>query len=282
MALQSTARRAEAPPKAASVAKANSAPDVDPVLAAATPTRRPRVVAGKRTVAGANSDVAGRTAGASGGGRERPANETTAAPTKVAQASQKDADQQVTPEDSNPPQQQGRPPAQRGRPAAGPAGVAGQQATPQAAVAPTNTATRPSAAPAAGPAQATAPVVRTASAPRAAPAFAAANDLSRDELRAYLSAVEAQVRAALRQVDAQSKEVQQAHTALRADLSAALIHLQTNNKDSLQQLEGKIDRLVSNMETGFSQNRMVRFAAAAALLVLCILLGALGAISLMS
>ena len=83
-------------------------------------------------------------------------------------------------------------------------------------------------------------------------------------------------------MDAQSKEVQQAHTALRADLSAALIHLQANNKDSIQLLEGKIDRLVSNMEIGFSQNRMVRFAATAALLVLCILLGALGAVSLMS
>jgi hypothetical protein len=280
MALQSTARRAEAPPKTASVTKANSAPDVEPVSAAASPTRRPRVVAGKRTVASTNSDVAGRSTGANGGGRERPANETTAAPAKVAQASQKDADQQVTPEDSNPPpQQQGRPPAQRGRPAAGPASVAVQQATPQAAVAPTSTATRPNPATATRPAQATAPVVRTASAPRAAPA---ANELSRDELRAYLSAVEAQVRAALRQVDAQSKEVQQAHTALRADLSAALINLQTNNKDSIQLLEGKIDRLVSNMETGFSQNRMVRFAAAAALLILCILLGALGAVSLMS
>lgn len=83
-------------------------------------------------------------------------------------------------------------------------------------------------------------------------------------------------------MDAQSKEVQQAHTALRADLSAALIHLQANNKDSIQLLEGKIDRLVSNMETGFSQNRIVRFAAVAALLILCILLGALGAVSLMS
>ena len=216
MALQSTARRAEAPPKATSVTKAKSAPDVEPVLAAAKPTRRPRVVAGKRTAASVDSDVAGRTAGASEGVRERPAKETTAAPSKAARPSQEDADQQVTPEDSNPPQQQGRPPAQRGRPAAGPA----QQAAPQAAAVPANTAPRQSAAPA-GAAPASAPIVRTASAPRTAPASAAASDLSRDELRAYLSAVEAQVRAALRQVDAQSKEVQQAHTALRADLSAA-------------------------------------------------------------
>lgn len=147
MALQSTARRAEAPPKAASVAKAKSAPDVEPVLAAAKPTQRPRVVAGKRTAASANSDVAGRTTGASGGVRERPAKETTAAPSRVARPSQKDADQQVTPEDSNPPQQQGRPPAQRGRPAAAAAGVAGQQAAPQAAAVPASNAARQSAAP---------------------------------------------------------------------------------------------------------------------------------------
>jgi hypothetical protein len=175
MALQSTARRAEAPPKTASVAKANSAPDEEPVSATALPTRWPRIVAGKRTVASTNTGVAGRSAGAIGGSRERPANETNAAPTKIAQASQKDANQQVIPEDSNPPPQQGRPPAQRGQLAAGPAKRCPTTTTPQAA----------------------APVVRTASAPRAAPA----NELSRDELRAYLSAVEAQVRAALRQVD---------------------------------------------------------------------------------
>ncbi len=80
----------------------------------------------------------------------------------------------------------------------------------------------------------------------------------------------------MRQVDAQSKEVQQAHTALRADLSAALIHLQADNKDSVQQLESKINRLISSMESGSGQNRLMRNVSVVALLTLCVLLGWLG------
>ncbi len=98
-------------------------------------------------------------------------------------------------------------------------------------------------------------------------------------MRAYLSAFEAQVRAALRQIDAQSKEVQQAHTALRADLSAALIHLQTDNKDSVQQLEGKISQLISRIESSSGLGGPMRIVGAIALLVLGIVVGTLAAAS---
>jgi hypothetical protein len=101
-------------------------------------------------------------------------------------------------------------------------------------------------------------------------------------LRAYLSAVEAQVRAALRQVDAQSKEVQQAHTALRADLSAALIHLQADNKDSVQQLEGKINQLISSLQSGSGPGGPMRVVSATALLALGIVVGALAVVTWLS
>ncbi|MEQ9491231.1 MAG: hypothetical protein RIM72_19795 [Alphaproteobacteria bacterium] len=78
------------------------------------------------------------------------------------------------------------------------------------------------------------------------------SDLSREELRAHLSAVEAQVRAALRIIAAESKSVQQAHSALRADLSAALIRLQADISSGNNQIDSKVDRAISdiNMLTG--------------------------------
>jgi hypothetical protein len=72
-------------------------------------------------------------------------------------------------------------------------------------------------------------------------------DLSREELRAHLSAVEAQVRAALRIVAAESKSVQQAHSALRADLSAALIRLQSEMNSGSGKLDNKLDRVLSDV-----------------------------------
>lgn len=78
------------------------------------------------------------------------------------------------------------------------------------------------------------------------------SDLSREELRAHLSAVEAQVRAALRIIAAESKSVQQAHSALRADLSAALIRLQADISSGNNQIDSKVDRAIAdiNMLTG--------------------------------
>lgn len=79
-------------------------------------------------------------------------------------------------------------------------------------------------------------------------------DLSREELRAHLSAVEAQVRAALRIVAAESKSVQQAHSALRADLSAALIRLQSEMNDGNKRIDGKVERVITEID-GLSRQR---------------------------
>lgn len=81
-------------------------------------------------------------------------------------------------------------------------------------------------------------------------------ELSREELRAHLSAVEAQVRAALRIVAAESKSVQQAHSALRADLSAALIRLQSEMNDGTSRLDNKLDRVVSDVNNLGRQRRL--------------------------
>ena len=73
-------------------------------------------------------------------------------------------------------------------------------------------------------------------------------DLSREELRAHLSAVEAQVRAALRIIAAESKSVQQAHGALRADLSAALVRLQSDLNSGQTEIQTKMDRTLAELE----------------------------------
>jgi len=73
-------------------------------------------------------------------------------------------------------------------------------------------------------------------------------DLSREELRAHLSAVEAQVRAALRIIAAESKSVQQAHGALRADLSAALVRLQSDLNSGQTEIQTKLDRTLAELD----------------------------------
>ena len=94
-------------------------------------------------------------------------------------------------------------------------------------------------------------------------------DLSRDELKAHLSAVEAQVRAALRIVAAESKSVQQAHSALRADLAAALVRLQADMNNSNNQLDSKVNKLLSDVNGLGRQRRMI----ASILVVLAVLFG---------
>ncbi|MEQ8603942.1 MAG: hypothetical protein RIB45_11550 [Marivibrio sp.] len=81
-------------------------------------------------------------------------------------------------------------------------------------------------------------------------------DLSREELRAHLSAVEAQVRAALRIVAAESKSVQQAHSSLRADLSAALIRLQSEMNSGSGKIDNKLDRVLSDVNSLGRQRKL--------------------------
>lgn len=81
-------------------------------------------------------------------------------------------------------------------------------------------------------------------------------DLSREELRAHLSAVEAQVRAALRIIAAESKSVQQAHSALRADLSAALIRLQSDINTGSGEIDAKLERALAEIDNLGRQRRL--------------------------
>ncbi len=114
MAVQSTARRAEAPQEAASAAMAKTAPEAEPIAKAAKPARRPRAVAGSRSTKGESSESAGRPAAGESVARNRPASEagttprTSAASPAVARPSQKEPEPQVTPENADPPQQVGR------------------------------------------------------------------------------------------------------------------------------------------------------------------------------
>ena len=82
------------------------------------------------------------------------------------------------------------------------------------------------------------------------------SELSREELKAHLSAVEAQVRAALRIVAAESKSVQQAHSSLRADLSSALIRLQSDVGSKTDDVDHKVSELLTEVRSLQNQRKM--------------------------
>ncbi|MGE4218117.1 MAG: hypothetical protein AB7G39_01615 [Alphaproteobacteria bacterium] len=98
-------------------------------------------------------------------------------------------------------------------------------------------------------------------------------DLSRDELRAHLSAVEAQVRAALRIVASESKTMQQAHAALRADLSAALVRLQADVGSSTGRIDNKVDKLIADVTSMSAQRRLTTTILAAVVLSIGLAIG---------
>jgi hypothetical protein len=68
-------------------------------------------------------------------------------------------------------------------------------------------------------------------------------DLSRDELRAHLANVESQIKSTLRIIASESKGSKQAHSALRADLTSALLRLQADMNGSASELNSKVDHL---------------------------------------
>lgn len=100
-------------------------------------------------------------------------------------------------------------------------------------------------------------------------------DLSREELRAHLSAVEAQVRAALRIIAAESKSVQQAHGALRADLSAALIRLQSEMNEGQGEIQTKLDRSLAEIDALHRNRKLTTAILTALVLVFGITVGVL-------
>jgi len=101
------------------------------------------------------------------------------------------------------------------------------------------------------------------------------SDLSREELRAHLSAVEAQVRAALRIIAAESKSVQQAHSALRADLSAALIRLQADISSGNNQIDSKVDKAISDINALSNQRKLTTAILTTLVLVFGVTVGIL-------
>ena len=98
-------------------------------------------------------------------------------------------------------------------------------------------------------------------------------DLSRDELRAHLSAVEAQVRAALHIVAAESKSTQQAHNALRADLSAALLRLQSDINSTASRIEIKVETVLAVVRSLGAQRRLATLIVGTLVLMFGLLIG---------
>src|SRR3546814_19455858 len=85
------------------------------------------------------------------------------------------------------------------------------------------------------------------------------------------------VRAALRIVAAESKTMQQAHSALRADLSAALIRLQSDINANGGRADGKLAKLIADVNSMTIQRRLTTSVLEAVLLsfgvTLCLLAG---------
>lgn len=100
-------------------------------------------------------------------------------------------------------------------------------------------------------------------------------ELSRDELRAHLSAVEAQVHSAMRVVAAESKSRQQAQSALRADLSAALIRLQADINGNANRLESKVEIMLAITRGLGRQRRLASLIVATLVLLFGLLIGLL-------
>jgi len=99
------------------------------------------------------------------------------------------------------------------------------------------------------------------------------SELSREELKAHLSAVEAQVRAALRIVAAESKSVQQAHSSLRADLSSALIRLQSDLGSKNDDVDAKVTELLSEVRNLQQQKKTMSNIMAMLVLIFGIFVG---------
>ena len=98
-------------------------------------------------------------------------------------------------------------------------------------------------------------------------------ELSRDELRAHLSAVEAQVHSAMRVVAAESKSTQQAQSVLRADLSAALIRLQADINGNANRLESKVEIMLAITRGLGRQRRLASLIVATLVLLIGLLAG---------
>lgn len=100
-------------------------------------------------------------------------------------------------------------------------------------------------------------------------------DLSREELRAHLANVESQIKSALRIIASESKGMQQAHSALRADLSSALVRLQADMNGSSSELAAKLDRLGAEISFLSRQRRIGRLIFATFGMTLSFVLGVL-------
>lgn len=100
-------------------------------------------------------------------------------------------------------------------------------------------------------------------------------ELSREELRAHLANVESQVKSALRIIASESKGMQQAHSALRADLSSALVRLQADMNGSSSELAAKLDRLGAEVSFLSRQRRVSRIIFATFGMTLSFVLGVL-------
>ena len=81
---------------------------------------------------------------------------------------------------------------------------------------------------------------------------------NKDDLRAHMTNVELQIKSALRIIASESKEGQQAHSSLRADLSSALLRLQADLNGSASDSNSEIDRLDAGISFLNRQRRVGR------------------------
>ena len=79
----------------------------------------------------------------------------------------------------------------------------------------------------------------------------------------------------MRVIATESKATQQAHSALRADLSAALIRLQSDINGNASRLESKVEALLGISRALVSQRRMATLIVSTLVLLFGLLIGLL-------
>lgn len=81
------------------------------------------------------------------------------------------------------------------------------------------------------------------------------------------------MRAALRIVAAESKSTQQAHSALRADLSAALLRLQSDINSTASRIETKVETVLAVVRSLSAQRRLATLIVGTLVLMFGLLIG---------
>ena len=106
------------------------------------------------------------------------------------------------------------------------------------------------------------------------------SNVSKEEFKAYLITVEAQMRESLRISASESKFIQQSHNTLRADLSTSLVRYQSDINLNNEKLSNKLDKLLLDVDDLGKQRKLIVAVIGIVILLLGLSVGMLLAVVL--